>query len=117
MIENIWFTGIKNNYNSGMPAYYMDINEYKYAYGEQDTEDATLRFLYKKYASDSFKNRRVPFEASLNLKVTKRIGERMRLSFYVNNLMYVAPDYKDTYGNSVTRRENPYFGMELNINI
>lgn len=115
VIENIWFTGFKNNYNTGMPAYYMDINENKYFYTKQDTGDPILRFLYKKYSSDSFKNRRVPFEASLNLKLTKLIAEKMRLSFYVNNLIYLAPDYSDKYGSSITRRANPYFGMEINI--
>ncbi len=117
VIENVWFTGIKYNYNSGMPAYYMDINETKYTYTGQDTEDSILRFLYKKYSSDSFNNRRIPFESSLNLKVTKQIGKKMRLAFYVNSLMYVAPDYKDDYGTSINRRTNPYFGMEININI
>ncbi len=115
MIENIWFTGIKYKYNNGMPAYYMDLNENKYSFIVQDTEDPILRFLYDKNSSDSFKNRRVPFEASLNLKLTKLIAEKMRLSFYVNNLIYLAPDYSDKYGSSIIRRANPYFGMEINI--
>lgn len=117
MIENIWFTGVEYKYNSGMPAYYLDVDANKYVYHGQDAEDPILRFLYKKYIGDAFKNNRVPFEASLNLKVAKLIGKKMSLSFYVNNLMHLATDYKDNNGYSITRRENPYFGMEININI
>ncbi len=114
LIENIWYTNQKYNPNNGMPSYYYDYDLKQYTYTENDKNDPILRFLYEK---TSYPPSRVPYEGTINLKVTKIIAEKLKLAFYINNLIYLAPDYKDKYGHEINRKAYPYFGMEISLNI
>ncbi len=51
----------------------------------------------------------------VNLKASKRIGKYLNLSFYVNRILGIYPDY--TLRGVLQRRtpESPYFGMEMNL--
>ncbi len=119
-IQNLWFTGSRNNYYEPTPEYYYDAQGNQYTFNDEDVNDPILKFLVdprNDYSLDNFKNRRVPYEMEINFKVTKKIMKMMELSFYVNRLIYVAPDYENSYGVTIKREAFPYFGCELNINL
>ncbi|MCT4588269.1 MAG: carboxypeptidase-like regulatory domain-containing protein [Carboxylicivirga sp.] len=116
-IQNRWFSDTKYNKHDGMPEYYIGYDQIPHVYLEEYKDDPILGQLYTINNINAFKNNRVPYEGTLNLKVTKLIGERMRLAFYVNSLLNYAPDYEHQSGITVKRHISPYFGMELNINL
>jgi len=116
-IENMWFTKRENNYNDGMPQYYYSYDQVAHTYLPEHKDDPILGFLHYNWQPAYFNNERVPYQAELNLKVTKFIGEHLRLAFYVNNMLRYAPDYKTSWGYKKNRRVNPDFGMELNIKL
>ena len=114
-IQNTWYTSSKYNPNSGMPEYYFDYDNNKYTYTEEDVSDPILKFLYDN--KTDFRNTREAYEAEINFKVTKKIQNKMWLAFYVNRLIYIAPEYKNMDGLTVKRKAFPYFGMEFNFNL
>ncbi len=114
-VQNMWFTDRKYNDYDGMPEYYYSYDQVAHPYLPAYKDDPILGFLYDE--DNTFKNNRIPYEGTLNLKVTKLIGKRMKLAFYVNRLLYYAPDYSQAEGFTISRYANPYFGMELNIKL
>ena len=116
-IQSMWFTSRKNKYNNGMPSYYEDMNGQIKDYKPKDTEDYILTHLYKKPYANAFDEFRDAIAVDLNLKVQKSIGGKMKLAFYVNSLLDYYPDFHRRDGFLVRRRQEPRFGMELNINL
>ena len=116
-VQCMWYYQRKNNLHNGMPDSYIDKSGNIFEYNESDTTDPILRFLYYKPSSNQFDSNRVPIGIDVNLTVSKNIGNQMELSFYVNRILDYHPDYTRNDGLQVRRIANPYFGMELNINL
>lgn len=116
-IQCMWYYQYKYNPHDGMPEYYFDHSGSQFVYTKADTQDPVLRFLYDKPDPSEFDTSRTPLGINVNLTVSKTIGEKMELSFYVNRILDYHPDYTEDSGNKVTRKVSPYFGMELNINL
>ncbi|NOU58383.1 TonB-dependent receptor [Marinifilum caeruleilacunae] len=116
-IQCMWYYKNKRNPHNGMPDSYMDKSGNFFKYDESDTTDPVLRFLYDEPSSNEFDTKRTPIGIDINLTVSKEIGEYMKLSFYVNSILDYHPSYTTEDGLHVRRISNPYFGMELNINL
>lgn len=110
-----WFTSRRNLYTSGVPVSYVDQAGVNHVFTDADRSDVQLQHLVEKYSNYYFDRTTVPFFMDVNLKASKRIGKFMNLSFYVNRLLGIYPDY--TQRNVLVRRSptSPYFGMELNL--
>ncbi|OKZ13329.1 MAG: collagen-binding protein [Bacteroides oleiciplenus] len=109
-----WYTSGQPLWNSGMPISYVDKGGNVHQFTEADATDAQLQHLVTKHGENYFDRVTVPFEMTVNLKATKRIGKYMDLSLYVNRILTIAPDYHR--GTQLVRRVmNPYFGMEANL--
>ena len=54
----------------------------------------------------------------MNIKATKEFGDGAKLSFFVNGIFDIHPEYVSSTS-ARTKREwsNPFFGMELILNI
>lgn len=116
-LQCTWFTSRQNLYTTGVPVSYVDQAGVEHIFTEADKTNVQLQHLVDKYSSYYFDRTTVPFYMDVNLKASKRIGKFMNLSFYVNRLLGVYPDY--TSRGVLQRRSpaSPYFGMELNLTI
>lgn len=110
-----WFTSRKQLRESGVPISYIDRSGTTHPFTEQDKDDLQLKHLLKTYGDSYFQRNTVPFALDLNMKLTKKVGQYMRLSLFVNRLLSYYPQYK--VGNTLIKRtSSPYFGMEVNLN-
>lgn len=82
---------------------------------EMSTNSNYERFVVSK--SGSYYNReKMPFLPQVNFKLSKEIYEKIKFSFYVNNLVNYRPEYELKRSNSFIRRNSSiYFGAELKI--
>ncbi|HNX54482.1 MAG TPA: TonB-dependent receptor [Prolixibacteraceae bacterium] len=82
---------------------------------EMSTNSSYDRFVIAK--SGNYYNReKMPFLPQVNFKLSKEIYEKIKLSFYVNNLVNYRPEYELKRSNSFIRRNSSiYFGAELKI--
>ena len=98
-----------------MPVSYIDQSGETYPFRAEDAENIQLQHLVEKYSATYFERTTVPFYMDVNLKASKRIGKYLNLSFYVNRILGIYPDY--TLRGVLQRRtpESPYFGMEMNL--
>jgi len=116
-IQCMWFTSSRRMYQNGTPTYYMDVADGElHPYTEESRQDALLQFLVKTYNSELFKRQTVPMAMYVNLKATKEIGKHLKMAVFVNRILDYLPDYKSN-GLTIRRSSDPYFGMELNVNI
>ncbi len=116
-IQNMWYTSSQYDAVSGLPVHYIDQYGNRHAFTQDMASDHFMSYMVKKFPEMYFKTSKVPIESTINLKLSKEIGEKLRLSFYVNNLYCYEPDYKSNYGVLVRRISEPYFGMEVNLKL
>lgn len=114
-LQCTWYTNRRNLWNDGMPVSYIDQSGETYLFRAEDAENIQLQHLVEKYSATYFERTTVPFYMDVNLKASKRIGKYLNLSFYVNRILGIYPDY--TLRGVLQRRtpESPYFGMEMNL--
>lgn len=114
-LQCTWHTNRRNLWNDGMPVSYIDQSGETYPFRAEDAENIQLQHLVEKYSATYFERTTVPFYMDVNLKASKRIGKYLNLSFYVNRILGIYPDY--TLRGVLQRRtpESPYFGMEMNL--
>ena len=116
-VQNMWFTSTKADVVSGIPEAYIDQYGNRHPFTADMVSDAYMSYMVKKFSDKYFLTSKVPFESVLNMKLSKEIGDKMRISFYVNNLYCYEPNYKSKFDVVVRRLSVPYFGMELNLKI
>ncbi len=75
-----------------------------------------LQHLVMTYNDRVFDTQRVPIALYVNLKATKQIGRKVRLSAFVNRILDYLPDYTAN-GLRVRRTSEAYFGMEATLTL
>lgn len=82
---------------------------------EMKADPEYVRFVILKNSGYYLKEE-MPFLPLLNFRLSKEINDKLRLSFYVNNLTNYRPEYEYRRSGSFTRR-NPsvYFGAEIKV--
>lgn len=117
-VQSFWFQKRQQNYNSGMPIAYIDINEVVHTYTDADLSHPDLQWLNIVRNESAFREYIEPIDLQVNLKVTKEFKNKLRLSMFVNRLFKYAPNY-ESYGITQYRQDltTPYFGMELNFTL
>ncbi len=119
-LQSMWFDADKTLYRDNLPIGYYDIEGIYHVYTAADQQDPILRNFDRKIDPYIYNNFREPIDLRVNLKATKVIKERIRVSMFVNKLFVYAPNYYQ-YGNLFLRENSaqhtPYFGMEVNIKI
>ncbi|QZE15248.1 carboxypeptidase-like regulatory domain-containing protein [Halosquirtibacter laminarini] len=117
ILQCMWFEKNQTQPHDGKPTFYIDKQGKKYLFTNQDITDPMLRFLYSKPTPSLFDENIVPIAIDFNLTVSKRVTKEIALSFYINRILRYTPSYTNATGYKVVRKQSPYFGMELNINI
>lgn len=100
-------------FHDGIPETYIGYDGVERPYTEQEEQDVKLRNLIEHYNSNTFKERRVPWETHIHLRLTKEIGKNLQCSFYANRIFNIEKDYISTTGVKVSRYSTPSFGAEL----
>lgn len=116
-IQSIWFETYQTDPFSGLPQYYFGLDGTIKPYTNEEANDPTLRFLKQEYQSIYFEPSSTPLQLSINLKATKEINDSIKLSFYVNDLMFYSPEYTTKYNITTKQRRTAYFGTEIIIKL
>ncbi len=115
--QSLWFTSSRENYKTGVPIAYMDINQNVHPYTEASKNDPNLRWLLQNYSDIRFRNNSVPINLQVNIKASKDFKNKARISMFVSRFLTYAPSYTRYNINYIRQGASPYFGMELNFNL
>ena len=116
-LQCVWFSRSQSLPFDGRPQYYRDLQGNVKPFTEAEGKDPKLQFLMREFNREYFEPDVTPFALSVNLKVTKEIGQHARLAFFVNRLWCYLPSYRAKFNRWVTRGYTPYFGTELRITL
>ncbi len=101
--------------------YYLPISYKKYDNIEQqyeivDFENQLNQQSIKKKQKYLFGERVLPPLFLCNIKISKDIGQRFKLSFYANNFLNIRPWHLDERsGRYIRRNQEPYFGADIKM--
>lgn len=113
-----WYTGSRSKWKNPYPIEYIDKNNVRHPFTEEDATDGVLSALVREYNSRLYDYIRVPFSMNINLKATKTLyHDKIALAVFVNRILDYTPSYTNRYGTVVRREVDPYFGMELNFKL
>jgi len=120
-IQSVWYSYYQMIKYSGIPDYYINIDSEGKAVTHEftDVEKAAPAFkaLIETFSDAYFLPEKTPVSLEVNLKVTKEIGNKLKLSFFVNRLFDYNPRYYSRFGVSSQRWVTPFMGAELQIKI
>lgn len=75
-------------------------------------------FMVNQSRDDFYITEGLPFTWQINLKLTKEIGDKAKLSFFANNIFNHRPLHKYLLSDSYARRNQPaYFGAEIKFTL
>jgi hypothetical protein len=101
-----------------LPVSYIIAGEPEKEYSRDDFQDPMAQMGIKKQITTYFPLRTFPSLIMCNLKVSKDIGKRYRLSFFANNFLNIRPWHLDQRSGRYERRnEKPFFGADLTMEL
>ncbi len=101
-----------------LPVSYIIAGEPEKEYSRNDFQDPMAQMGIKKQITTYFPLRTLPSLIMCNLKVSKDIGRRYRLSFFANNFLNIRPWHLDQRsGRYMRRNERPFFGADLTMEL
>lgn len=116
-LQAVWFTARQDLPYSGMPVYWMDEYANRYEGSTLDKNNPLQQRLFIPVQNYLFERWKEPLSASLNLKMTKEIGTRLKVSFYINNLITYDPIYESNLKTSHQAWRTPFFGSEIRLRL
>ena len=117
-IQSTWWTKQRRLEENPMPVSYLSAADGRlHPFTEADAQDPMLQHLVNYYSPAVFETQRVPMAMYVNLKATKQIGRRLRISAFVNRILDCLPDYYTNSGLKVRRTSEAYFGMEATVTL
>ncbi len=116
-LQALWFTQYQTVPFSGVPLYYFGVGKEITPFLPNDRNDDELRFLVKEFTERFFDPVRTPLQFSIDLKATKEITSNIKMSFYVNRLVFYSPRYYSNLNTPMQIKSTPYFGTEIEIKI
>lgn len=110
-----WWLKTRRLRQNGVPSQYLSAYDGLYhTYTKADAQDPVLRTLIISYNDESFRTQTVAPAIYVNLKATKKIGNWMKISAFVNRIIDYLPSYHSN-GILLRRYSSAYFGMEANL--
>lgn len=117
-VQNMWFETTQRDYNSSMPIAYIDNAGTWHEFTTDLANQTIFKHIVDSHNEYYFLKDNTAMMTRVNLKLSKEIGDNIRLACYFNNLLTYMPDYTNYMGTQIRNRnksEQPYFGAELNI--
>lgn len=117
-VQAMWFVATQRLPQNGTPTQYLSaadgaLHDYT---SEAVADNPLLQHLIYHVSDAAFERYTIPPAVYVNLKITKRIGEWLNISLFVNKLLDYTPDFRRN-GVLIRRNESPYFGMEMTFKI
>jgi len=116
-IQTVWYTSYKMDEYSGIPDSYIDLNGDVHAFTDAEKQSSAFKSLMETFSSAYFKTEKTPVSLEVNLKLTKEIGNNLKLSFFVNRLLDYNPRYTTRFGVSTQKWVTPFMGAEVQIKL
>ena len=96
------------------PIAYYDKNMEYHLWQDNMTFETPYYFMVKAYKNNNFNTMSLPVVCQINLKLTKEIGQKAKLSFFANNIFNDRPLFKNPNTDYYVRRnQTAYFGAEF----
>lgn len=116
-VQCMWHVKSRRLRDNGVPAAYISaVDGGIHPYTAESQNDLMLKYLVKSYNEASYNTQTVPTAVYVNLKATKKIGNWLKLSAFVNRILDYLPDYRSN-GITIRRYANAYFGMEATLTL
>ena len=116
-IQSVWYTSYKMDQYSGIPDSYIDLNGTTHVFTDVEKQSSAFKSLIETFSSAYFNTESTPISLEVNLKVTKEIGNNLKLSFFVNRLLDFNPRYTTRFGVSTQKWVTPFMGAEIQIKL
>ena len=99
-----------------LPVSYMQFDQVEHVYTPGDFASPLHQMGIDRVLKYRFKDRVLPALFLCNVKISKDIGERFKLSFYANNFLNIRPWHFDERDGSYLRRNaEPFFGADITM--
>lgn len=96
------------------PIGYYDKAMAYHSWLENQPYESPYSFMVKDYKSNQYDMVRYPMTFQINLKLSKEMGRRAKLSFFANNIFNNRPlFFNPNSGQYLRRNESAYFGAEI----
>ncbi len=116
-VQSVWYTSYKMDSYSGIPDSYIDLNGVTHAFTDVEKQSTAFKSLIKNFSSVYFNTESTPVSLEVNLKVTKEIGNNLKLSFFINRILDYNPRYTTRFGASTQKWVTPFMGAEFQIKL
>jgi len=99
-----------------LPVSYKGYDEIEHDYKISDFTENLAQKAIRKQPSYRFTQRTLPPLFLCNIRISKEISNRFRLSFYANNFLNIRPGVMDERsGRYLRRNQQPYFGADIKM--
>ncbi|NOR76691.1 MAG: TonB-dependent receptor [Draconibacterium sp.] len=99
-----------------LPISYKEYDNIEHQYEIVDFENQLNQQTIKKKQKYLFDKRVLPPLVLCNIKISKDIAQRFKLSFYANNFLNIRPWHLDERsGRYIRRNQEPYFGADIKM--
>lgn len=116
-IQAVWYTSYKMIEYSGVPDSYINLNGDVLPFTDVEKQNPAFKSLIETFSSAYFDPERSPIAIGVNLKVTKEIGNNMKLSFFVNRILDYNPSYVSRFGITSQKFVTPFMGAEIQLKL
>ena len=116
-VQALWYTSYKMMPYDSSPNKYITLDGVIHPFTEVEKADENFKDLLEVKNSVYFDDERTPVSVELNLKVTKEIGNHLKLSFFVNRLLDYNPRYTTRFGIASQKIITPFMGAEVQVKL
>lgn len=116
-IQTVWYTSYQMIQYNGIPDSYIDLNGNVLAFTDVEKQNPAFKSLIETFSSAYFDAERSPIALGVNLKVTKEVGNNLKISFFVNRLLDYNPRYTSRFGVVSQKWVTPFMGAEIQLKL
>ena len=116
-VQSVWYTSYRMIAYSGIPDAYIDLNGTTHPFTDAEKQNSAFKSLIETFSSAYFNTEKTPVSIDVNLKLTKEIGDQIKMSFFVNHILDYNPRYTTRFGVSTQKWVKPFMGAELQLKL
>lgn len=114
--QNLFIKEKEDDFYYYLPVSYKFYDNVEHEYTVADFENTLHQQAIKKNPKYRFSERVLPALLKCDIKISKDISKRFKLSFYANNFLNIQPWHLDgRSGLYMRRNEPPYFGADIKM--
>ncbi len=114
--QDLFINESENEYYYFLPVSYKFYDNVEYEYTIADFQEPLHQNAIEKISAYRFAEETLPVLLKCDIKISKDIGERFKLSFYANNFLNIRPWHLNSREGTYNRRNQvPYFGADIKM--